>query len=193
MSDQPLAYISDRCRIARKRLPDYRASASGYGRKIPTSYVIQRPGEAVWRRVYITCYSNSGTCWIQVGGKDFGEVVPDYRVPESVPAWPDSVNVWQDLGERMTSERLGPALYFRSKYLTEIADGDRTRLIRLLEDLPVPHTAERLHYFTFGGMDCRAYWDLGVWHVTTQKDQEYRHTATALQIRRAAEIAVGRP
>lgn len=40
---------------------------SGYGRKIPTSYEIRYLGR--WRRVYCTCYSNSGTPWATVEGK----------------------------------------------------------------------------------------------------------------------------
>jgi hypothetical protein len=37
-------------------------SASGYGNKIPTRYMVQWRGR--WRRVYCACYGNSGTCYI---------------------------------------------------------------------------------------------------------------------------------
>ena len=40
------------------------ANASGYGAKIVTGYFIQIDGEARWRRVYATCYSNSPTTWV---------------------------------------------------------------------------------------------------------------------------------
>jgi hypothetical protein len=37
---------------------------SGCGSRIPTQYMIRRPGETRWRRVYCYCFSNSGTCFI---------------------------------------------------------------------------------------------------------------------------------
>jgi hypothetical protein len=40
---------------------------SGYGAKIPTSKMLLVAN--VWRRVYCTIYSNSGTCWINLHGK----------------------------------------------------------------------------------------------------------------------------
>ena len=42
-------------------------SATGYGRKIPTSKMVLLLG--VWRRVYCTIFSNSGTVWINFDGK----------------------------------------------------------------------------------------------------------------------------
>lgn len=39
-------------------------TASGYGRRIPTTRMIQLPGSPVWRRVYCCIYSNSGTCYV---------------------------------------------------------------------------------------------------------------------------------
>lgn len=39
-------------------------TASGYGRRIPTRYMIQLPGSLRWRRVYCCIYSNSGTCYV---------------------------------------------------------------------------------------------------------------------------------
>ena len=39
-------------------------TASGYGRRIPTSYMVQLPGSPRWRRVYCCIYSNSGTCYV---------------------------------------------------------------------------------------------------------------------------------
>ena len=37
-------------------------TASGYGRRIPTRYMIHYMGK--WRRVYCRIYSNIGTCYI---------------------------------------------------------------------------------------------------------------------------------
>lgn len=37
-------------------------TASGYGRRIPTRYMVRVRGR--WRRVYCCVYSNSGTCYI---------------------------------------------------------------------------------------------------------------------------------
>lgn len=42
-------------------------SRTGYGSKIPTSKMVLLLG--VWRRVYCTIYSNSGTCWVNFEGK----------------------------------------------------------------------------------------------------------------------------
>lgn len=37
-------------------------TASGYGKRIPTRYMVQLNGK--WRRVYCCVYSNSGICYI---------------------------------------------------------------------------------------------------------------------------------
>jgi hypothetical protein len=43
-------------------------TATGYGNKLHTTRMIQYAGR--WRRVYCRCYSNSGTCYIIVNGKE---------------------------------------------------------------------------------------------------------------------------
>lgn len=43
---------------------------SGYGRKIPTTRMVQLPGSTRWRRVYCCIFSNSGTCYV-LKGKDW--------------------------------------------------------------------------------------------------------------------------
>jgi hypothetical protein len=48
--------------------PAYGRSASGYGGKIPTRHMIRYAGK--WRRVYVMCYSNSGTAYVIVNGTD---------------------------------------------------------------------------------------------------------------------------
>lgn len=40
-------------------------TASGYGWKIPTAYMVQIPGSPRWRRVYCCIFSNSGTCYVE--------------------------------------------------------------------------------------------------------------------------------
>lgn len=37
---------------------------SGYGRRIPTSKMIQLPGSPRWRRVYVCIFSNAGTAYV---------------------------------------------------------------------------------------------------------------------------------
>lgn len=37
---------------------------SGYGRRIPTSTMIQLPGSPRWRRVYVCIFSNAGTSYV---------------------------------------------------------------------------------------------------------------------------------
>jgi hypothetical protein len=43
-------------------------TATGYGRKIPTSRMVRLPGSPRWRRVYCCIYSNIGTCYVTSGG-----------------------------------------------------------------------------------------------------------------------------
>lgn len=40
---------------------------SGYGRRIPTHWLVQLPGSPRWRRVYCCIFSNSGTAYVTVG------------------------------------------------------------------------------------------------------------------------------
>ena len=46
--------------------PAYGHTVSGYGGKIPTRHMIRYAGR--WRRVYVMCYSNSGTAYVIVNG-----------------------------------------------------------------------------------------------------------------------------
>lgn len=46
----------------------FRGSATGYGPKIPTDYLIKYEGR--WRRVYVMVYSNSGSAYIIVNGAE---------------------------------------------------------------------------------------------------------------------------
>lgn len=38
-------------------------TASGYGKRIPTTRQIRLHGR--WRRIYCCCFSNSGTCYVE--------------------------------------------------------------------------------------------------------------------------------
>lgn len=44
-------------------------TATGYGRKLPTSLWVQLSHpDRRWRRVWVSCWSNAGTAWVVVGG-----------------------------------------------------------------------------------------------------------------------------
>lgn len=49
-------------------------TASGYGSKLTTRYCLQLPNGKIYR-IYCTCYSNIGTCWIRFGGQTY--TIPD--------------------------------------------------------------------------------------------------------------------
>jgi hypothetical protein len=40
-------------------------TASGYGRRIPTTRMVRMPGETRWRRVYCCIFGNAGTCYVE--------------------------------------------------------------------------------------------------------------------------------
>ena len=40
-------------------------TATGYGKKIPTTRMVKLPGSNRWRRVYCCIYSNIGTCYVE--------------------------------------------------------------------------------------------------------------------------------
>lgn len=52
--------------------------ATGYGAKIPSGTLALVSGK--WQRVYVACYSNSGSPWVQVKGE---RVLIDEREPET--------------------------------------------------------------------------------------------------------------
>lgn len=54
---------------------------SGYGRRIPTSYMVLLNGRKY--RVYCCCFSNSGTCYIDTKDHKF-VVVCDSDIPEGI-------------------------------------------------------------------------------------------------------------
>jgi hypothetical protein len=78
MSNQ-VKYVSEAFEARESVLPWQAAgrtwTASGYGSKIASRYMVRLEGETRWRRVYSTCYSNSATYWIVRGGAAF-HVIP---------------------------------------------------------------------------------------------------------------------
>ena len=58
--------------------PRYGRTASGYGRKIPTRYMVKVASTAHpnrWRRVYVMQYGNAGSAYVVVEGQKL--FVPD--------------------------------------------------------------------------------------------------------------------
>lgn len=45
-------------------------TASGYGKKLTSSRCVKLPNGIV-RRIYVTCWSNSGTAWIRHNGNEY--------------------------------------------------------------------------------------------------------------------------
>jgi hypothetical protein len=60
----------DTSRITAKRqgAPPPNRSRSGYGSKIPSSWELCLDDKR-WRRVYVVCWSNSGSAYVLVNGK----------------------------------------------------------------------------------------------------------------------------
>jgi hypothetical protein len=44
-------------------------TASGYGRKLTTAWVIRRKGETRWRRVYAVCFSSAASHYVLIKGQ----------------------------------------------------------------------------------------------------------------------------
>lgn len=40
-------------------------TTSGYGRRIPTTRMVQIPGSPRWRRVFVCIFSNAGTAYVE--------------------------------------------------------------------------------------------------------------------------------
>ena len=51
-------------------------TATGYGSKIPTQYMVKHGG--MWKRVYCAIYGNSGTCYVMQDGKKL--TIRDYAI-----------------------------------------------------------------------------------------------------------------
>lgn len=69
-----IAYLSpDRITAARcePEGPRYGRDAQGYGRKIPSRYMVQLDGVRRWLRVYTCCVSNAGTSYLATRAEPF--------------------------------------------------------------------------------------------------------------------------
>lgn len=64
-----IAYL-DPARVTAKRQtePPRNRSRSGYGSKIPSSWLLQLDGKR-WHRVYVVIWSNAGSPYVIVGGE----------------------------------------------------------------------------------------------------------------------------
>lgn len=60
----------DPARVTAKRqgTPPLSRSRTGYGNKLPTSWEL-RLDDKRWRRVYVVCWSNSGSAYVLVKGE----------------------------------------------------------------------------------------------------------------------------
>lgn len=79
----PVDYVPEESIIFEyDKAPFYYPSASGYGSKIPTRFMLSMPGEKRKRRVYAVCYSNAASFYILLKGlKVF---IHDYQFDEPV-------------------------------------------------------------------------------------------------------------
>lgn len=64
-----IAYL-DPARVTSKRLtePPHNRSRTGYGSRIPSSWLLRLDGKR-WYRVYIVCWSNSGSAYVVSRGE----------------------------------------------------------------------------------------------------------------------------
>ena len=46
----------------------YQQTASGYGSKLQTSYMVQVNAKPRWYRIYCICYSNAGSLYVTIKG-----------------------------------------------------------------------------------------------------------------------------
>lgn len=65
MTNAKLTYLDPSQVLAKRRgEATVNRSRTGYGSKIPTSWELQLADKR-WRRVYVICYSNSGSAYIR--------------------------------------------------------------------------------------------------------------------------------
>jgi hypothetical protein len=79
-----VTYLEDSHKVTAAKqteLSPYQQTASGYGSKLRTSYMIQLDGKPLWRRIYCICYSNSGSLYVLVSGQRLF-VHDDYAVQD---------------------------------------------------------------------------------------------------------------
>lgn len=52
----------------RSTVTPYQQTASGYGSKLQTQYMVRVDGKR-WHRIYCICYSNNGSLYVRVKGE----------------------------------------------------------------------------------------------------------------------------
>jgi hypothetical protein len=64
--------------------PRYGMARDGYTKRsgAPTSVKVRLAGERRWRRLMVWQFSNSGTCFLRMRGREY--VVPNYLIPDVV-------------------------------------------------------------------------------------------------------------
>lgn len=75
-----ITYLDASTVIAKRQTKTpHNRSRSGYGSKLPTSWQIQLQDKR-WRRVYVICFSNSGSAYIctKAGNLFLGSYDPSY-------------------------------------------------------------------------------------------------------------------
>lgn len=81
MSDS-VTYLSDDA-VLEVRITEapFNRSVSGYGRKIPTPYMLKHARQGRWHRVYAMCYGNGSSAYIERFGKaHFLAISTEYRI-----------------------------------------------------------------------------------------------------------------
>jgi len=73
-------YVPDGCKLAFRETEAPRSgqTVSGYGRKLPSRYLVKVDSEPE-RRVRFICYSNAASAYIIRAGRM--QFIPDYRFP----------------------------------------------------------------------------------------------------------------
>lgn len=63
-------------------VPRYGMTVDGYTKRsgAPTSWMVKLEGENRWRRIMVICFSNVGSCFIRIGGRNV--YVQDYKIPD---------------------------------------------------------------------------------------------------------------
>lgn len=71
MSTTTVEYVHGyEAKVVPTSYPPHGLNGMGYGNKITTDYMIRLAGEKVWRRVYTIQWSNNGSQYITVKGKN---------------------------------------------------------------------------------------------------------------------------
>jgi hypothetical protein len=73
-TETKVVYLEDTHKVTAAKqtaVSPYQQTASGYGNKLQTSYMVQIDGVSRWYRIYCICWSNSGSIYVLVKGQRF--------------------------------------------------------------------------------------------------------------------------